>query len=100
MNQTEELLYSQIERAYLPVPVRDLCFYPPRNWTAKLAWSKPKLIVQIDEPQSCGCGSLSDDRGKFAMAAVLGYRVIHFTPEQVENESALTYIQAILREDA
>jgi hypothetical protein len=100
MNQTKDLLFSQIERAFLPLPERDFCFYPPCNWSATLAWSKPKLLVEIDpEETACGCGPIHSEREKLAMAAVLGYRVMRFSPSQIRNEFALSMIQAILRED-
>lgn len=105
MSHPEEELLFHIKAARLPMPEREKEFYPPRKWRADFAWEIPaKLIVEIDGGMHVNGGGrhnradgFEKDCEKLAMAAVLGYRVMRFTPRQVTSGMALSMIEAILK---
>ncbi len=59
-----------------------------RKWRADFLWTTPKLIVEVDGGQWVARGgrhNTDSDRLKTNTAAVLGYRVLHFTPDMLSD---------------
>ncbi len=74
-------------------------FHPTRKWRADLAFLlPPKLLIEIDGGvfiqgrHSRGAGILKDNE-KLNEAAILGFRVLRFTPQQVKSGAALTAVE-------
>ena len=121
-----QVLIDQLAAAALPLPVREHRFHPTRKWRLDLAWLDLKLAVEIDgglyaRPVVCpNChqtvrrlvgtrwvvvregGRHTTGRGrendieKENEAQLLGWRVLHVTPEQVQKLEALTLLMRAL----
>lgn len=105
----QQLLSRQLTQAQIPFE-QEFRFHPKRRWRAdfrvatlgSMRWS---FIVEIVGGVWLPKGGHSrgkaqiDDMEKFNHAALLGYRVLQFTPEQVRNEKAIGFITNVLRED-
>lgn len=75
----------------LPVPVPEHRFAPPRRWRFDWAFMAAKLAVEIDGGQwlpNGGRHMRDADRDKLNHAAALGWRVMHFSPQQLERDPA------------
>jgi very-short-patch-repair endonuclease len=73
----------------LPEPVRELVFAPPRRWRFDFAWPDALVAVEIDGGQwKAGGGrhNTDADRDKLNHAAAIGWRVVRFSPQQVERD--------------
>lgn len=78
-----------------PQPVREHRFHPERRWRFDFAWPEHQVAVAIDGGQWAPYGgrhARDGDREKLNQAAVLGWRVLHYSgsmledPERVINE--------------
>ncbi len=73
----------------LPESVREFVFAPPRRFRADFAWPAAKLLAEIDGGTYAPGGGRhagEADKEKANLAACLGYRVLHFSPQQVERD--------------
>ncbi len=73
----------------LPEPVREFLFVPGRKFRADFAWPAAKLLAEIDGGAYAPGGGRhagEADKEKANLAACLGYRVLHFSPQQVERD--------------
>jgi len=74
--------------AGLPMPVREFRFAPPRRWRFDFAWVEQKVAVEVDGGNwvrgrhARGAG-IQRDNEKLNAAAVLGWRVLRYSPEQI-----------------
>lgn len=102
MNKGEESLAFYL-RAYMPGIryLRQYKFHPKRRWRADGALPDHKILIEIEGGawiqgrHNRGKGFL-DDMEKYNAAAVLGWRVLRFTPQQAGDGSAIaTIIEAI-----
>jgi very-short-patch-repair endonuclease len=91
----------------LPEPVRELVFAPPRKWRFDLAWPALKLAAEADGGQwvqgrhNRGSG-YEKDCEKTNTAQLLGWRVLRFTTNMVDDGRAVAVILRALsgeRED-
>ncbi len=87
----------------LPLPVEEYAFHLTRKWRFDLAWPDMRIAVEIEGGawtqgrHTRGKGYIADME-KYNEAALLGWLVLRFTPEQMENDYALNYIrEAILQ---
>ena len=109
MTSTAELLLAvQLEQAGIPY-VREYRFAPPRRWradflvmpTTALGYYDPGVLIEIDGG-SWVAGRHTRGKGfeaymdKLNAAALLGYRVLRFTPAMVEDGRALAVIRQAL----
>ena len=108
MSPAEQLLAVQLEQAGIPFE-REYRFAPPRKWRADFVidhYRYAPLLVEIDGGTwSLGRhnrpSSIAKEYEKGAAAAILGYRVIHCTTEQVNDGTCLSWIrQALGQENA
>ena len=95
-------LVSLCRAAGLPEPVPEYQFHPSRKWRADYAWPTYKLMLEVDGGvwtqgrHTRGSGRIADME-KQSEAAILGWRILYVTPEQVSNGAALDYVQRALR---
>ena len=98
-----EGLYWQIRnllKGKVPPPCTEYRFHDQRKWRADLCWPNdwPKLIVEIEGGawtqgrHTRGAGFIADME-KYNEAAIMGYRLLRFTPAQVKSGEALTVIE-------
>lgn len=96
-------LERQCELAGLPLPLAEYRFHSTRRWRADFCWPEARLMVEVDGGvftggrHTRGSGWLRDQE-KLNSAAVLGYHVLHVTPRQVADGTALTWIDSFFRE--
>jgi hypothetical protein len=75
----------------LPPAVREFVFVPGRRFRADFAWPDAGLLTEIDGGTYAPGGGRhagEKDKEKANLAACLGYRVLHFSPQQVERDPA------------
>lgn len=88
----------------LPKSVREHRFHPTRRWRFDIAWPEYKIAVEIDGGvwtngrHTRGSGYVKDLE-KFNAAAKLGWRVFKFTPDQVVNNEALTFMEGVFKDE-
>ena len=93
---------SLCRAAGLPEPVPEYTFHPSRKWRFDFAFVLDKLAVEIDGGvwtqgrHTRGSGRIADME-KQSEAAILGWRILYVTPEQISNGAALDYVQRALR---
>lgn len=101
MSEGEATLWLHLKAAKLPLPAREFRFAPPRKWRADFCWPDRMLIVEceggtwVQGRHSRGQG-FAKDTLKYNAAALLGYRVLRFTTEQVRDGLALDMIERAL----
>jgi len=78
----------------LPRPVAELKFHPERKWRFDFAWPEYRIALEVDGSlwtkgrHSTGSGIIASME-KFNAAAVLGWRVLKFTPQQLMTTATL-----------
>lgn len=97
----EENFARYIEVTGLPAPVRQYRFHPVRRWKADFAWPDRKLLVEIEGGTWTGGRHVrgkgfADDCEKYNEAALMGYRVLRFTPNMVDDGVALEVTERAL----
>lgn len=83
----------------LPVPEREYQFHSTRLWRFDLCWPLKMLAVEIDGGiyqygRHNRAESMLKDMEKMNEAALLGYRVLHFIPQDVITDSGRTVLTA------
>jgi very-short-patch-repair endonuclease len=82
--QAEELLYTLVHRAQLPLPRAQ---YDVLGYRADFAWPELRLIVEVDDLASHATRTgLSRDRRRDVTLANAGWTVLRFTNVQIELE--------------
>lgn len=101
-SEIEELLAAQIRLAGLPEPERELRFYAPiRQWRFDFAWPDWMLAAEVHGGvwvggrHTRGAG-FTRDAEKYTAAALLGWRLMHFTSAHVRSGEALNAIEEAL----
>ena len=96
MSLLEDLLAWQIKVAKLPEPVREHRFAKPRRWRFDFAWPERMIALEVDGGtwvngrHSRGSGVAADCE-KASRAAILGWRVLRVTGDQVKSGEALAW---------
>lgn len=104
MSVLEDTLAGQLRYAGLPEPVREWRFHPTRRWRFDLAWPDLLLAVEVQGGIYRGGGhtsvaGLKRDIEKANAATLLGWRVLMVHGDMVRDGSALSLIEAAIRED-
>ena len=78
------------------IAMREYRFAKPRRWRADL-FIKPDWLLEVDGGMWTGGGHSGgkgqiDDMEKNNAAVMMGFRVLHFTPAQVENGDAVKVV--------
>lgn len=81
----------------LPKPVTEHEFHPKRDWAFDFAWPKQKIALEVEGGIYSGGRHIQPkgflhDMEKYNTAAVLGWRVLRFTPR---GSSSLTAVQMV-----
>ena len=106
----ELLLAEQLRQAHIPFE-EEFAFHPTRKWRADFylngrldeEWSYPPLLIEVEggigqagRSRHSSYDGFKKDCEKYAEAAILGYRVIRSTTEQVEDGTCLSWIRRAL----
>lgn len=81
-------LVALCRAAGLPEPIPEYKFHPLRKWRADYAWPLHKVIVEVEGGaytqgrHTRGAGFVAD-MCKYNNAALLGYAVLRYTPQQI-----------------
>ena len=95
-------LDRQCALAGLPVPVAEHRFHPTRKWAMDFAWPERLIALEVEGGawtqgrHTRGAGFLAD-MVKYREAAILGWRLIRCTPSEVQDGTALTLIERVLK---
>ena len=103
INPAEELLARHMEEANIGF-VREFRFAPPRRWKFDfaLAAGHPCVAIEIEGGIWSGgrhqrpAGMIADMQ-KYNHAALMGWRVLRFTTEQVMTGEAIKFIKEVAR---
>jgi hypothetical protein len=111
--QHAAVLLACFESDGIPAPVFEHRFHPVRKWRFDVAWPDRRLAVEIQgglfKGRTCPeCGNRAGGRHnraaamlrefeKLNAAAVLGWRVLYFTPEAIRTRAAMDLIRASLQ---
>lgn len=92
---------KQVQAIGLPKPESEHRFAPPRKWRFDYAWPSCKVALEIEGGawiqgrHTRGAGYVKD-MAKYSEAAILGWRILRVTPQQVQNGEALTLVERAL----
>lgn len=103
----EALLKFQMQAVKLPMPQQQYRFAPPRRWTFDFAWADRWLYCEVEGGIFIKGGGRHNralgfeaDCEKYAEAAILGWRGLRVTTQQVKDGRALKLIERALRSTA
>lgn len=94
-------LIGMCRAAGLPVPVTEYTFAKPRKWRADYCWPAHNLMLEVEGGlwtqgrHSRGVGAIAD-LAKYSEAAIIGYRILYATPDQVRDGTALDRVARAL----
>ena len=100
LNSRSGLFPTICKSAGLPSPVPEHRFDPDRRWRFDWAWPEQKIALEqeggiwIQGRHSRGAGMVKDME-KYNRAAVLGWRVLKATPQQVVSGEIIETLQAV-----
>jgi very-short-patch-repair endonuclease len=99
-SEVEELFALMMRGRGLPQPEREYRFDPVRRWRFDFCWPAAKLAVEVDGGiwfgrHTRGRGFAADHE-KMNAAVLAGWRVLRFTPEMVQDGTALEALKALL----
>jgi very-short-patch-repair endonuclease len=101
MSDGENVLAEQLDYCAITGWKRQHRFHPVRAWRFDFAWPEAMLAVEVEGGtwargrHTRGSGFAADCI-KYNEAALLGWCVLRFTTEQVQDGTALTYIEMAL----
>lgn len=94
-------LVRHFTAAGLPTPTPEHQFAPPRLWRLDLAWPAHRLALEVEGGvwtegrHTRGSGFLRDME-KYNRLAVLGWRILRCTPEELYEPATLELVRAAL----
>ena len=97
-----EAMVNMLEWIGAPAPTREYVFHQVRKWRFDIAWPDLMIAVEIDGGvwtqgrHTRGAGYIADCE-KFAEAAVLGWVVVRFPTDWVDDGTAITYVERLLK---
>ena len=100
--ESPDTLAAQCTMIGLDRPQREVHFHPERKWRFDLAWPVLRIAVEVDGGiwnygrHNRASGWLADQE-KLNEAAILGWRILHVTPAQVNSGEALNLIERIVK---
>jgi hypothetical protein len=97
-----EALGRADDNAPLPASQCHYRFHPVRQWQFDFAWPEHRLAVEIEggtyvKGRHVTPEGYRDDCTKYNAAHLLGWRVLRFTTEMVDDWSASTLVYGVLR---
>ena len=103
LSDLEELLLQHIKFVGLPCPEREYRFAPPRRFRADFAYPEQKILVEVEggvwtRGRHVRGSGYSKDAEKYNLATLKGWRVLRFTPNMIEDGTAIDTIEKVLNE--
>ena len=101
VSDLETTLLFQIRAVNLPDPLKEYRFAPPRRWRFDMCWPDNMLAVEIEGGawtqgrHTRGKGFIADME-KYNKATLMGWRLLRFSGEHIQNGTALAAIEAAL----
>lgn len=101
VSEGEETLMLHIRAHKLPEPQREHRFEPERKWRFDFAWPQRLLAVEVEGAvwangrHTRGSGYVKDME-KYNRAAILGWRVLRFSTDQVKRGEAIAALRGAL----
>jgi very-short-patch-repair endonuclease len=95
-------LDKQMQLAGLPIPESEFKFHPSRRWRFDYALPAHSLGIEVEGGafiggrHTRGVGYVKDLE-KYNEATIRGWRILRFTPGQVNDGTALNTIERLLR---
>ena len=86
----------------VPEPIPEHRFSPPRRWRFDWAWLEQKVALEqegavwVNGRHTRGAGVIKDME-KYNQAAVLGWKVLRATPQQVASGEILDTLKEVFR---
>lgn len=108
VNKGEELFAFQLCACELPAPQRNFRFHASRKWEIDFAWPEFKIGMEIqggiwgksqtdDSPGAHGHPiGIRRDMQKHNALLDAGWRVWHFTPEEIKRGLAVQHLEGVL----
>lgn len=100
------------EEAGISLPIAEWKFHPNRKWKLDLAFLAYRIGIEIDGGiwskgedgktggrHTRGAGWLKDQE-KLNAAAIMGWRVLHYTPEQFAKDGWIEDVRQALKESS
>lgn len=90
-----------LKQEKMPVPEAEFKFHPTRKWRFDYAYPKLKIGIECDGAvwsqgrHTRGSGYIKDME-KFNAAAILGWRILKYTPDQL-GSNAIDDLKIILK---
>ena len=84
-------LWGLLATGHTDWPEREYGFAPPRRWRFDFAFVGQMVAVEVDGGQYASHGGRhmrDSDRDKLNHAAAFGWRVLRFSPQQLERDPA------------
>lgn len=86
----------------IPTPEAEFKFHPTRKWRFDYCWRDKQIAVEIEGAiwargrHTRGAGYLAD-MDKYNAAALLGWRVFRFTPQQLKTGEAQNFMNYVFK---
>jgi very-short-patch-repair endonuclease len=101
MSALEDTFAGQMRLLGLPEPVREMRFHDTRRWRFDFCWPDRMLAVEVEggvrsRGRHVRGQGFVDDCEKYNAAALLGWRVLRFPGEWVEDGTALALVEEAL----
>lgn len=93
-----DLLQMHLKALGLPIPEKEWRFLTNRWWRFDYAWPLTRLAIEIEGGawirgrHTRGKGFLADIE-KYNCASILGWSILRFTPQQIENGDAVLTVK-------
>lgn len=101
-SELEERLALQIRAVGLPEPVREHRFHPVRKWRFDFAYPERKIGIEVEGGvwvkgrHTRGSGFIEDCE-KYNEAALLGWAVLRFPVNMIEDGTAVQMIERVMQ---
>ncbi len=97
-------LLAQIKLAGLPEPEREARWHPARRWRFDMLWRDRMIAAEVEGGTWLAGGGrhnrgrgYEEDCAKYNEAMLMGYRVLRFTRDAIEDGSAVATLERALR---
>lgn len=92
---------EQIRLEELPEPVAEYKFCSTRKWRLDWAWPEQKLALEIEggiwtRGRHTRPRGFINDMEKYNQLAIIGWRLIRVTPQQIRSGEAITIVRQCL----
>ncbi len=97
----EETFYNQLAAAGIEQPWTEHRFAPPRKFRFDYVWLQHRVALEVEGGafvqgrHTRGVGYVRDME-KYNLATVMGWRVLRFTPDQVQQGEPIASLASLL----